>query len=171
MNIRLEQADDINTICDVIYLAFENHPHHQLGAKPTEHLIVNDLRTAGELILSLVAQDETGIVGHIAFSPVMVANKHCNFFGLGPVSVLPQRQNEGIGAKLIHAGLTALKYRKASDVVLLGEPQYYTRFGFTSYPEFTLPGVPAEYFVATIFNHKDNALPTGDVTYHRAFEQ
>lgn len=79
MNIRLEQADDINTICDVIYLAFENHPHHQLGAKPTEHLIVNDLRTAGELILSLVAQDETGIVGHIAFSPVMVANKHCNF--------------------------------------------------------------------------------------------
>jgi len=171
MNIRLEKTNDINAISELVYQAFENHPHHQLGAKPTEHLIINDLRLAKALTLSLVAEDETGIVGHIAFSPVKVGNKNSDLFGLGPVSVIPERQNEGIGAQLINAGLKAIKDKGASGVVLLGEPSYYARFGFTQHPNLTLAGVPAEYFVAISFNNEKQPLPSGIVTYHAAFEQ
>lgn len=166
MNIRAENHSDIKKIEALTYRAFENHPHHEPGAKPTEHLIVNRLRDAKALTLSLVCEDEKGIIGHIAFSPIMINDKESGWYGLGPVSVLPERQREGIGGALIREGLSQLKAKSIEGVVLLGEPKYYGRFGFESQPNLTLPGVPSKYFLALSLA---NGIPTGEVAYHSAF--
>jgi len=167
MKIRPETKSDINAITALTYAAFENHPHHEPGAKPTEHLIVNNLRDSGALTLSLVAENETGIVGHIAFSPVSIAGAASTWYGLGPVSVTPQLQGKGIGAQLIKTGLEMLKVQGAGGMVLLGEPEYYHRFGFKMHTNLTLAGVPAEYFL--IQPLVDTEIPVGEVTYHPAF--
>ncbi|TKF95815.1 N-acetyltransferase, partial [Vibrio sp. F13] len=109
MKIRAENHSDITEIETLIYRAFENHPHHEPGAKPTEHLIVNKLRDAKVLSLSLVCEDQTGIIGHIAFSPILINGEESVWYGLGPVSVMPERQGEGIGGALIREGLSQLK--------------------------------------------------------------
>lgn len=166
MKIRAENNSDITEIETLIYRAFENHPHHEPGAKPTEHLIVNKLRDAKVLSLSLVCEDQTGIIGHIAFSPILINGEESVWYGLGPVSVMPERQNEGIGGALIREGLAQLKTQGIEGVVLLGEPKYYGRFGFESQPNLTLPGVPSEYFLAISLA---NNIPTGEVAYHSAF--
>ena len=166
MNIRNERTCDISDIETLTYQAFENHPHHEPGAKPTEHLIVERLRNQHALTLSLVAEDETGIIGHIAFSAVMINGEPCNWFGLGPVSVQPNRQNEGIGKALINQAMAIMQQQGASGVVLLGEPQYYGRFGFEADSKLTLADVPPEYFlVKRLCDNSDN----GQVTYHPAF--
>jgi len=167
MNIRPETKSDINAITALTYAAFENHPHHEPGAKPTEHLIVNNLRDSGALTLSLVAEDETGIVGHIAFSPVSIAGVASTWYGLGPVSVTPRLQGKGIGGQLIKTGLQMLTAQEAGGIVLLGEPEYYHRFGFKTHSNLTLADVPAEYFL--IQPLVDTEIPVGEVTYHPAF--
>ncbi|RTR39709.1 N-acetyltransferase [Shewanella canadensis] len=166
MKIRAENHSDITEIETLIYRAFENHPHHEPGAKPTEHLIVNKLRDAKVLSLSLVCEDQTGIIGHIAFSPILINGEESVWYGLGPVSVTPERQGEGIGGALIREGLSRLKTQGIEGVVLLGEPKYYGRFGFESQPNLTLPGVPSEYFLAISLA---NNIPTSEVAYHSAF--
>lgn len=166
MEIRAEKTSDIETIAALTYRAFENHPHHQPGAKPTEHLIINRLRKANMLSLSLVCEDENEILGHIAFSPVCINGKQSTWYGLGPLSVRPERQGEGIGSALIRLGLSQLKAQGIEGVVLLGEPQYYARFGFESQPNLTLADVPAEYFIIKAL--ADN-IPKGQVCYHSAF--
>ena len=166
MKIRAENHSDIAEIVALIYRAFENHPHHEPGAKPSEHLIVNKLRDAQVLSLSLICEDQAGIIGHIAFSPILINGEESVWYGLGPVSVIPERQGEGIGAALIREGLAQLKAQGVKGVVLLGEPNYYARFGFESLPKLTLAGVPAEYFLALPLA---NNTPTGEVTYHSAF--
>ncbi len=166
MKIRAENHSDITEIETLIYRAFENHPHHEPGAKPTEHLIVNKLRDAKVLSLSIVCKDQTGIIGHIAFSPILINGEESVWYGLGPVSVMPERQGEGIGGALIREGLSRLKTQGIEGVVLLGEPKYYGRFGFESQPNLTLPGVPSEYFLAIPLA---NSIPTGEVAYHSAF--
>lgn len=166
MKIRIEKDTDIERISALIYQAFDNHPHHAPGAKPTEHIIVNKLRDADRLPLSLVCEDHTGIIAHIAFSPVKINGNHSTWYGLGPVSVMPSRQGEGIGAAIIREGLSQLTTQGIEGVVLLGEPQYYARFGFKPQPTLTLSGVPAEYFLALPLSKK---IPAGEVTYHPAF--
>ncbi|EJG1709461.1 N-acetyltransferase [Vibrio parahaemolyticus] len=166
MKIRAENHSDITEIETLIYRAFENHPHHEPGAKPTEHLIVNKLRDAKVLSLSLVCEDQTGIIAHIAFSPILINGEESVWYGLGPVSVMPERQGEGIGGALIREGLSQLKTQGIEGVVLLGEPKYYGRFGFESQPNLTFPGVPSEYFLAISLA---NNIPTGEVAYHSAF--
>ncbi len=166
MNIRKEKHTDIKEISTVIYQAFEGHPHHESGAKPTEHLIVERLRNNGGLSLSLVCEDDTCIIGHIAFSKVLINDQDMSWYGLGPVSSLPERQGEGVGSALIKTGLAELKKIGAKGVVLLGEPDFYNRFGFKQRKELVLEGVPAEYFLALSFNDE---YPTGLVTYNSAF--
>jgi putative acetyltransferase len=166
MKIRAENHSDISGIETLIYRAFENHPHHEPGAKPTEHLIVNKLRDAKVLSLSLVCEDQTGIIGHIAFSPILINDEESVWCGLGPVSVMPERQGEGIGGALIREGLSQLKAQGFEGIVLLGEPEYYGRFGFESQPGLTFPSVPSEYFLALSLA---NNIPMGEVTYHSAF--
>jgi len=169
MKIRTEKSSDINAISALTYQAFENHPHHAPGAKPTEHLIVNNLRDSGALTLSLVGEDETGIVGHIAFSPVKIAGVASNWYGLGPVSVKPQQQGRGIGGQLITMGMNILKEQGAEGIVLLGEPEYYGRFGFKVHSNLTLADVPAEYFLIKSLSDDKAVIPAGEVIYHRAF--
>ncbi|RJX64949.1 N-acetyltransferase [Vibrio sinensis] len=166
MKIRTETGSDITEIEKLTYRAFENHPHHVPGTKPTEHLIINKLRAESALTLSLVMEDEAEIVGHIAFSPVNINGKFVNWYGLGPVSVMPEHQSKGIGGALILDGLAQLKALGAEGVVLLGEPEYYGRFGFKAQPTLTLDGVPAEYFLALSLK---SDIPSGEVTYHPAF--
>ncbi|HIF9187931.1 TPA: GNAT family N-acetyltransferase [Photobacterium damselae] len=166
MNIRAESPSDIEQIESLTYAAFENHPHHEPGAKPTEHLIVNKLRESNALTISLVCEDDSQLVGHIAFSPVRINGKEIQWCGLGPVSVIPSQQGKGIGHALIQQGILQAQELGFKGVVLLGEPEYYTRFGFTPSPKLTLDGVPPEFFLVKAL---EGEIPSGEVSYHPAF--
>ena len=161
--IRKETAADVEAIRNVVADAFEHHPH----SNQTEHLLVDALRHAGALSVSLVAEADGIVVGHIAFSPVTIAGKSCNWYGLAPVSVLPEFQGEGIGSRLVKAGLERLHELGAKGCVLLGEPEYYGRFNFALRDGLTLAGVPPEYFLVLPFT-EDEAR--GVVVYHKAFD-
>jgi len=161
--IRAEQASDIEAITQVTYAAFLG----KFSDHPTEHLIVNGLREADMLTLSLVAEVEEEIVGHVAFSPVTINEKFVDWYGLGPISVTPELQKQGIGSKLISDGLARLRDLGAKGCVLEGSPAYYSRFGFKPRAGLTYHVAPApEYFMALPF-YKE--IPTGNVEYHRAF--
>jgi len=161
--IRPEQPADIDAIARLTQAAFLHAAH----SSHTEHFIVNALREAGQLTLSLVAVDGEQIVGHVALSPVTLSSGATGWYGLGPISVWPARQGQGIGAALMQAALAALQQQGAAGCVLLGDPGYYARFGFRPRPGLTLPGVPPEYFQALGFTQ---VMPQGEVSYHAAFE-
>ncbi|PJM87860.1 GNAT family N-acetyltransferase [Achromobacter ruhlandii] len=161
MRISAETPDDIDAIFTLTQQAFADHPHSQ----QTEGYIIDALRAAGALTLSLVAREDGRAVGHIAFSPVAISDGAADWHGLGPVAVLPAMQGRGIGAALIEAGLAALKARAAARPVVMGDPAYYTRFGFTATPALTYPGVPPAYFMAQAFTRPAR----GEVTYHAGF--
>ena len=95
-----------------------------------------------------------------------INNQFSGWYGLAPVSVLPSNQNQGIGSKLVKAGLLQLKQLDAKGCVLLGEPSYYKRFGFSPHSGLVLEGVPPEYFQALPFR---SGIPKGSVKYHAAF--
>jgi len=165
-HIREERPEDVVAIREIERAAFAGHPHQANAADPVEPRIVDRLRDAGALSLSLVAESSDQIVGHIAFSPVLVGERSCGWYGLGPVAVLPAYQRRGIGGTLINGGLGRLRVWGAAGVVLVGEPAYYGRFGFQRDPRLTFPGVPGEYFLCLPFG---DAVPAGVVTYHDAF--
>ncbi|MFL9868605.1 N-acetyltransferase [Paraburkholderia fungorum] len=162
LNIRAELPADVPAIEQLTIAAFEHAPHTN-GA---EHFIVNALRRARQLSISLVAQDEEGIVGHVALSPVSISDGATGWYGLGPVSVLPDHQGQDIGSQLMEAALAELRRLGAGGCVVLGDPAYYGRFGFTATPHLVLPGVLPEYFQAIVFG---GVWPTGNVSYHEAF--
>ena len=162
MIVRPEREGDIDAIRTLTETAFRTAPH----ADGTEHLIIDRLRAAGALTLSLVAEADGTIVGHVAFSPVSLSDGSRGWYGLGPISVDPARQGEGIGGKLIGEGLERLKALGATGCVLLGDPAYYSRFGFTPDPKLTLDGVPPEYFMRVAFSPVYGA---GSVSYHPGF--
>ncbi|MFI3245142.1 MAG: N-acetyltransferase [Ferrimonas sp.] len=172
MQIRFEHPSDIDAIRSLTYQAFDGHPHHAAGAKPSEHLLIDRLRSAGVLSLSLVAEQAETIVGHIAFSPITMTTSSgqsiTDWYGLAPVSVLPEQQNKGIGAALIKEGLARLAGLQAQGVVVLGEPHYYHHFGFSSDPKLHLAGVPPQYFMYHLLADTQ-PLPQGEVHYHPAF--
>ena len=160
--IRDETAADVQAIELVTSAAFMNAPHTGYN----EHIIVRLLRDSGSLSVSLVADMEGSILGHVAVSPVSISSGFRHWFGLGPISVLPQWQRRGIGSLLMHEALRRLRGTGAAGCVLLGDPRYYSRFGFRAEPELILPGVPAEYFQAITFGA---SRPRGIVSYHCAF--
>jgi putative acetyltransferase len=160
--IRPESAADRVAIREVTRAAFVNAAH----ASHTEHLIVDALRQAGALSLSLVAETTDNIIGHVAVSPVTITDGAAGWFGLGPVSVLPAHQGHGVGSLLVQEALTILRQRAAAGCVVLGEPSFYSRFGFMCAADLVLPGVPAEYFQAICVH---GALPRGEIRYHDAF--
>lgn len=162
MLIREEDARDRAAIRALTDAAFRNAPHRS----GTEAAIVDALRGAGALALSLVAGEGGRLLGHAAFSPVTVAGRDPGWLGLGPVSVLPERQREGIGGALIRAGLERLRRRGVAGCVVLGEPAYYSRFGFRADAGLRNGGAPAGYFLALPFG---GPPPTGEVAYHAAF--
>ncbi len=162
--LRLEQAGDEEEIAAVIADTFADHPHSD-GREPE---IVDALRKAGALSVSLVAQDNAGvIVGHIAISPIEIEPARAGWYGLGPVAVLPPKHGNGIGSALITAALAELRGLRAAGCTVLGEPGFYNRFGFAPHPGLTFEGVPAEYFMALPIAGR---VPQGLVRYHVAFD-
>lgn len=160
--IRAEQDADIKAIEQLTITAFQSAEH----TSHTEHLIVNALRQAKQLTVSLVAESEQRIVGHVAISPVTLSNNANDWYGLAPVSVSPQMQGQGIGKALVNTALEQLKMRGAKGCVVLGDPNYYQQFGFVAHAELSLADVPAEYFQALSFSRE---IPTASVQYHDAF--
>lgn len=160
--IRNETPADIAAIDAVTKAAFLPAAH----ASHTEHFIVQALREAGALELSLVAEMDGTVAGHVAASPVSISDGSVGWFGVGPVSVLPHFQRRGIGTLLVREVLRRLREGGAAGCVLLGDPAYYRRFGFRVEPGLILPDVPAEYFQALSWQ---SPPPRGTVSYHEAF--
>lgn len=163
MRIRPEARGDADAIRAITKAAFE-HAEHSSG---TEAAIVDALRQADALTISLVAEEDGEPVGHIAFSPVTIEGEHGGWFGLGPVSVMPERQGQGIGIALIEEGLELLRSRGASGCVVLGDPAYYGRFGFSSAHALRYGDVPSQYFQSLPFLE---TRPSGEVAYDPAFD-
>ena len=163
LSIRPELPTDTAGIHSLTEAAFRTAPY----SSHTEHHIVDALRERGELSISLVAEDVGQLVGHVALSPVNVQDGSQGWFGLGPISVLPEQQGRGVGTALMQAAIEALRAQGARGCVLLGEPGYYGRFGFRAVPDLVLPGVPAEYFQALCLQPP---MAQGEVRYSPAFD-
>jgi putative acetyltransferase len=160
--IRAETHNDVCAITEVTIAAFKtleisNH---------TEQFIIEALRAAKALTVSLVAEMDGRVIGHIAFSPVTISDGAPNWYGLGPVSVLPAYQRQGIGKALIQEGLSRLNDMNAQGCCLVGHPEYYRKFGFKNMSGLVLEGVPQEVFFALSF---DGHTPQGTVAFHEAF--
>jgi len=162
MMIRREEPADIEGIRTVVTNAFKEAPH----SSGTEAAIVDALRRGSALSVSLVAEHANEIVGHVAFSPVTIDGNKIDWYGLGPVAVRDDVQRRGIGRALIEAGLDQIRLLGARGCVVLGDPRYYSRFGFRADPNLRYPDVPPEYFQRLDFG---DAQRRGIVEYHPAF--
>lgn len=163
MQIRLERPEDATTIHAVTEVAFKG----MRFSDNTEAKVIDALREAGALVLSLVATQGDEIVGHIAFSPVTINGEAGDWYGLGPVSVRPDHQRTGIGRALIGEGLRRLRSMGAGGCVLLGDPAYYARFGFENDPGLSHAGAPAWAFQCLTLN---GPRPRGEVRFHPGFD-
>ncbi|MDK9555987.1 N-acetyltransferase [Marinobacter sp. M216] len=161
--VRNETSVDVSAISEVTIAAFNtleisNH---------TEQFIIEALRADNALTVSLVAEMDGRVIGHIAFSPVTISDGTPGWYGLGPVSVSPEYQRQGIGKALIRQGLAQLREMHARGCCLVGHPEYYRKFGFDNVPELVHEGVPPEVFLAMSF---DGNIPQGTVTFHEGFK-
>jgi len=164
MIIRKETVADENAI-------------HRLNAsafpKEDEANLVDTLRTTADFFLSLVAENDNAIVGHILFTEVVLDDHPTlQLAGLAPMAVQAESQNKGIGSALIKAGLAACKEAGIGAVVVLGHPEYYPRFGFTPASRFGLScawDVPDEVFMAQELRTDHLRGATGQLAYHPAF--
>tara|TARA_R110000772_G_scaffold107241_1_gene209504 strand:+ start:120 stop:614 length:495 start_codon:yes stop_codon:yes gene_type:complete len=126
MEIRTENPSDCETISRITRAAFAPMPF----SEGNEAECIEKLRRDGDLTLSLVAINDAELVGHIAFSPVFINESFDGWYGLGPVSASPDAQRTGIGSALINEGLARLRQMDAQGCALIGDPAYYSRFGF-----------------------------------------
>ncbi len=162
--IRREQPGDEQAIHDLTVAAFKPTSYGDGSEAP----IVAGLREDGDLTLSLVAVEGVDIVGHIAFSPITIEGEDQGWYGLGPVSVRPHRQGQGIGSALINEGLAILKKSGATGCALVGDPDYYKRFGFRSDGSLTYREVPVKYVQSLSF--QDETV-CGRLRFSPAFER
>ena len=162
MIIRSETPEDITAISEVTIAAFSDHPI----SNHTEQFIINALRCANVLTISLVAEIDGKIVGHVAFSPIKISDGSTDWYGLGPVSVLPELQKQGIGTALILKGISMLKEIGGQGCALVGYPDYYKRFGFKNNPDLIHEGIPQEVFLVLPFYEN---IAKGKVEFHEGF--
>ncbi|MFQ6777581.1 N-acetyltransferase [Cereibacter sphaeroides] len=160
MLIRNEVADDLPAIRAVVTEAMTKLAQ----STGTEAQIIGRLREDKALALSLVAEDGSRVVGYLAASQARIGAQ--DGWGLiGPLAVVPSRHRQGIGSALM---ATAIRQLRATfqGAVLVGDPGYYGRFGFRSYPGLVVGAVPPEYVLALPF---DASEPRGEVIHHPAF--
>jgi len=162
--IRAEKERDRDTVHTVNMAAFET---------PSETYLVEALRQQAQPVVSLVAEENGEIVGHIMFSPISLSD-HPNLkvMGLAPVAVAPAHQRKGIGSALVRAGLDQCRQLDFVAVVVLGHPEYYARFGFSPSSQFGIDSeydVPEEVFMAMELQPEALSRKTGTVRYHPAF--
>jgi len=160
--IRPETPRDHAAIYDLIQRAFAP----MAFASGDEQELINTLRNAGALALSLVATEGERIVGHIALSPVTHDSGAQGWFGLGPISAEPSLQRSGVGAALIAEATAWMKARGARGCILTGDTAYYARHGFQHAPAHTPEGEPAEHFMVLPLA---GAIPAGRFAFHPAF--
>jgi putative acetyltransferase len=164
MHIRMEQAADIPRIHAVNLAAFES---------ATEPTLVDALRAQAVDAISLVAEDNGTIVGHIMFSPVRLTGADdIRATALAPMAVTPERQRAGIGSALARDGLAECRRRGVEVVFVVGHPQYYPRFGFTLASSFGITcefEVPDEAFMAVELVAGALRGKAGTVFFHQAF--
>ena len=163
ITIRPECGGDHEAIYDLTRRAFAPMPF----AAGDEQDLINGLRAAGALTISLVAERGEQIVGYLAFSPATAADGSPGWFALGPVAVEPDLQRQGVGSLMIKEGLRQLRALNASGCILVGNPNYYVRFGFQPFPDLAPPGEPPAYFMILPLA---NATPTSVVAFHPLFQ-
>lgn len=162
IQVRAERACDWKSIHAVTELAFAGKAFSD-GDEPD---LVDRLRELGVLTLSLVALDGGSVVGHIAFSPATLTTGAGAWYALGPVSVTPERQGEGIGSLLIEEGLSQLTKQGALGCILTGNPIYYRRFGFEFARSNCPSNEPEEHFMLKLLSTEQ---PVGRFAFHKAF--
>ncbi len=133
----------------------------------SEAPIIRALRHAGDLTISLVAENEGAILGHIAFSPITIDETHNHWFGLGPISVRPDVQRTGIGKALILQGLDRLRTKGARGCALIGDPVYYRKLGFESDGRLTYGQLRTELVQRIVFI---GTPPQGAIRFTAAFD-
>lgn len=163
MKIRAEYAGEAQAIDDLTARAFDGMAH----SGGNEARIVQRLRHDGDLFLSLVAVLNRAIAGHVAFSPVEIDGAGGGWYGLGPISVQPELQRNGIGSALVTEGLARLKDAGASGCVLIGDPKFYARFGFISDGQLKYKDVPDRYVQWLSFG---NAKAAGQILFSPGFD-
>ena len=160
--VREERPGDAEAIHRVTEAAFTDHPH----SEGTEPAIVEALRRDGDLTLSLIADKEGEIVGHAAFSSARLSGGEAGWHALGPLSVVPECQGQGIGRALVEAGIAHWREAGAQGIVLLGDPALYERFGFQRGTPLHIEGPLAGYFQVLPFTDR---IPESSVTFAPAF--
>lgn len=140
---------------------------------PAEAGLVDALRRQAHPLISLVAERDGTILGHILFSPVTLEGRpDLHIMGLAPMAVAPDQQRSGIGSALVRAGLDECRQRGVSAVVVLGHPEYYPRFGFTPAVRYGIRSeydVPDEVFMALELAPGALRNAPGTIKYHPAF--
>ena len=166
MVIRAEEQGDWAAVQEVNASPFETS---------AEARLVGRLREEARPVISLVAEHEDEIVGHIIFSPVSLSgHTDLKMMGLGPMAVLPKQQRKGVGSALVRAGLEESKELEFGAVVLVGHPEFYPRFGFRPASRFELAcefEVPEEAFMALELQPGFLADVSGTIKYHPAFRE
>jgi putative acetyltransferase len=165
--IRTEQEHDQKEVAHITQQAF---------AGKDEVTLVERLRKSGVPIISLVAEKDHTLVAHILFSPVTLENSTVaiSIAVLAPMAILPTWQNRGIGSKLVEAGLVECKEAGYEAIVVLGHPQFYTRFGFVSSVAHNIHSeydVPPEVFMIKPLTEKPLEDCEGTIKYHQVFKE
>jgi putative acetyltransferase len=167
ISIRRERPEDIAVIRTVNETGFD---------QSTEADIIDALRDVCPDVLSLVAESDGEIVGHILFSPVTIedGSQSRQGMGLAPVAVTPDRQRQGIGSELVQAGLEILRKQGCPFVIVLGHPAFYPRFGFVPASRYGLTsqweGVPDAAFMVLVLDTSSVAGVTGVARYREEFD-
>ncbi len=162
MNIRPESTGDEDAIYQLTRIAFEP----MWFSDGSEAPLVGQLRKDGDLTISLVAERGDGIVGHIAFSPATINGRHDGWFGLGPVSVHPNVQKQGIARALVETGLKMLEESGATGCVLTGNPDIYSRLGFKSDDKLSYGTLDRQFIQWIVFS---GPTPVGELKFAPAF--
>ena len=164
VDISLEASGEMELIHQLNTVAFDG--------RTEEADLVDALRESGELILSLVARRDGKVVGHVAFSRLTVdtADGPVGGVALAPVGVLPDCQREGVGSLLIKSGLEMLAADGEQVVLVVGNPAYYVRFGFSTAVGARYPcRHSGPHFMAMVLGDPA-AAPIGPVRYPEAFQ-
>jgi len=160
--IRPEGEADHSAIFDLTRRAFAP----MRFAAGNEQALIGVLRELGALSLSLVAEHEGEVVGHVALSPVTHECGEAGWFGLGPISVKPTLQRQGVGGALFAEAKRTLSALEARGCILTGDPNYYPRYGFLPAPQYDPEAEPPEYFMVLSLS---DGIPDGHFRFHPAF--